>query len=106
MEHGCNVPHYVQCIPNAAHHKQCSPVTIEKIRKNYSANFIYLCVFINVHRKHTKQIFPEMKLRGLVPNFYIHVFVSELYIPTIGPLFCCSKIGRPIVGIYKSLTNT
>jgi hypothetical protein len=26
-----------------------------------------------------KQIFPEMKLRGLVPNFYIHVSVSDLY---------------------------
>ncbi len=28
---------------------------------------------------------PEMKLYGLVPNFYIHVSVSDLYIPTIGP---------------------
>jgi hypothetical protein len=28
---------------------------------------------------------PEMKLRGLVPNFHIHVSVSDLYIPTIGP---------------------
>ncbi len=26
-----------------------------------------------------------MKLRGLVPNFYIHVSVSDLYIPMIGP---------------------
>jgi hypothetical protein len=26
-----------------------------------------------------------MKLRGLIPNFYIHVSVSDLYIPTIGP---------------------
>jgi hypothetical protein len=25
-----------------------------------------------------------MKLRGLGPNFYIHVSVSDLYIPTIG----------------------
>ncbi len=30
-----------------------------------------------------KHIFPEMKLSGLVPNFYIHVFQSDLYIPTI-----------------------
>jgi hypothetical protein len=28
---------------------------------------------------------PEMKLRGLVPNFYIYVSESDLYIPTIGP---------------------
>ncbi len=26
-----------------------------------------------------------MKLRGFVPTFHIHVYVSDLYIPTIGP---------------------
>ncbi len=35
--------------------------------------------------KNFKQIFPDMKLRGLVPNSYIHVSVSDLYIPTIDP---------------------
>jgi hypothetical protein len=40
-----------------------------------------------------KQIFPEMKLLDLVPNFYIHVSVSDLYIPTIGPQMQYSKIG-------------
>jgi hypothetical protein len=31
-----------------------------------------------------------MKLRGLVPNIYIHVPVSDLYIPMIlVRLFCC-----------------
>ncbi len=35
-------------------------------------------------KKNLKQIFPERKLRGLVPNSYIHVSVSDLYIPTIG----------------------
>jgi hypothetical protein len=38
-----------------------------------------------------KQIFPEMKLRGFVPNSCIYVSVSDLYFPTIGPsvrLFC------------------
>jgi hypothetical protein len=44
-------------------------------------------------------VFPEMKLRGLVPNFHIYASVSDLYIPTIGPSIFCSKIGRPIVGI-------
>ncbi len=46
-----------------------------------------------------------MKLRGLVPNFYIHVSVSDLYIPTIGSQTQYSKIGRPIMGIYKPLTD-
>jgi hypothetical protein len=30
-------------------------------------------------------VFPEMKLRGLVPNSYIHVSVTNLYIPMFGP---------------------
>jgi hypothetical protein len=29
-------------------------------------------------------VFPEMKLRSHVPNSYIHVSVSDLYIPRIG----------------------
>ncbi len=38
----------------------------------------------------SKQIFPEMKLRGLVPNFHINVqylwaIYCTVYIPTIGP---------------------
>ncbi len=31
-----------------------------------------------------KQIFPEMKLCDFVPDFYIHVSGSDLYIPNIG----------------------
>jgi hypothetical protein len=51
-----------------------------------------------------KQIFPKIKRRGLVPNFYI----CERFIyciPTIGPQTQYSKIGGPIVGMYKSLTE-
>jgi hypothetical protein len=29
-------------------------------------------------------VFPEMKLLDLIPNSYIHVSVSDLYIPRIG----------------------
>ncbi len=53
--------------------------------------------------KNSKQIFPESKLCGFVPNFCIHVSVSHLYIPTMGPpilLYCVCGL---IVGIYKSL---
>jgi hypothetical protein len=32
----------------------------------------------------SKQIFPERKYRGLSPNFHIHAYVNDLYIPTIG----------------------
>jgi hypothetical protein len=46
-------------------------------------------------------VFSEMKLRGLVPNSYIHVSVSDLYIfPGSGYLFGYSKIGRLTLGIY------
>ncbi len=31
-----------------------------------------------------KQIFPEKELRGRSPNSYIHVSVSDLYLPTTG----------------------
>jgi hypothetical protein len=36
------------------------------------------------YTENSKQIFPEIKLRGLSPNSYIHVSVSVLYILTIG----------------------
>ncbi len=39
--------------------------------------------------ENSKQIFPEMKVRGLVPNFYTHESVSDLYISTISRLLCC-----------------
>jgi hypothetical protein len=46
------------------------------------------------------------ELRGLSPNIHIHVSVSDLYIPKISTHISCSRIGRSIVGTYKSLTDT
>ncbi len=40
-------------------------------------------------------------LCGLSPNFHIHVSVGDLYNPRIGPHISCSRIGRPILEIYK-----
>jgi hypothetical protein len=45
------------------------------------------------------------ELRGLSLNFHIHVNVSDLYIPRIGPHIFCSRIGSGIIQ-YKSLTDT
>ncbi len=53
-----------------------------------------------------KQIFPEKVCRGLSPNFPIHASVSDLYIPTIGLPILLEEIRRPILGLYKSLTDT
>ncbi len=51
-------------------------------------------------------IFLFWELRGLSPNFYIHVSVSDLYIPRIGPHISSSRNGSSIVGIYISLTDS
>ncbi len=46
-----------------------------------------------------------MKLRGLVPNFTF-MYLWAIYIfQLIGPPILCSKVGGPIVGIFKSLSE-
>ncbi len=49
---------------------------------------------------------PRKKQHVLVPNFHIHVSVSDFYIPTISPHILLQKIAGLIMGIYKSLTDT
>ncbi len=50
-----------------------------------SYSFICLHSILQRHKtKKSEQIFPEKELRGLSPNFNIHVSVSGFYIPTIG----------------------
>jgi hypothetical protein len=56
--------------------------------------------------ENVKQIFPEKEYRGLSPNFHIHVSVNELYIPTMCLPFLLEEICGPILGIYKSPTDT
>ncbi len=51
-------------------------------------------------------VFPEMKRRGLVPNSYIHLSMISLYIPKIGLRIWLQQNRQPILGIYKSLTDT
>jgi hypothetical protein len=53
-----------------------------------------------------KQVFPEMKLLGLILYFYILVSVSDVNIPTFGRLILLLCVCGPIVRIYKSLTET
>ncbi len=58
--------------------------------------------------KNPISVFPEMKLHGFVPVSYIHVSVSDWYIPRIRmpTVFGCNKIGRPNLRIYKLITDT
>jgi hypothetical protein len=41
----------------------------------------------------------QKRLRGLSPNFHIHVSESDFYIHRIGPHIFLQQIGRPIMGI-------
>ncbi len=50
-------------------------------------------------------VFLFWEQRGPSPNFNIHVSVSDSYSPRIVLHISSSRIGRPIVGIYKSLTD-
>jgi hypothetical protein len=47
-------------------------------------------------RTHCKEdpiyVFPEMKLRGLIPNIHRCLSVSDFYIPTIGPPILLQQI--------------
>jgi hypothetical protein len=54
--------------------------------KEASRSFIFFILFHNAHcSKNRIYVFPEKKLRSLNPNSYIHVSVSDLYNPRIGP---------------------
>ncbi len=61
--------------------------------------------WLTVHsNENSFYVFFFWELLSLSPNFHIHVSVSDLFIPRIGPhtVFSCSKIGRPIMERYKS----
>jgi hypothetical protein len=47
----------------------------------YNIPLPFRCVYAlqRQNAENLKQIFPEKEYRGLSPNFYIHVSVSELY---------------------------
>jgi hypothetical protein len=53
-----------------------------------------------------KEIFPEKEQRGHSPNLHIHVSAIYLYIPMIDLPILLQEICGPILGIYKSLTDT
>ncbi len=58
-------------------------------KRDYGYKIVKISTSILLCTLHCKEdpiyVLPEMKLRGLVPIFHIHVSVSDLYIPTIGP---------------------
>ena len=66
-----------------------------------------LCPTLRSHNtENSKQIFPGKELHGYSPNSYIHVSVSDLYIPLTDLPIQLQEIFGPILGIYKSFTYT
>ncbi len=51
-------------------------------------------------------IFLFWELLGLSPNFHIHVSVSDLYIPRIGPHISSSREGRSVVGNWEYIIRS
>jgi hypothetical protein len=61
--------------------------------------------YVRVHcNENPSDVFPEKELRGFSPNFHVHVSVMRFIYSQ--DRLTCSRIGRPIVGIYISLTDT
>ncbi len=56
--------------------------------------------------ENSKQVFPGKELRGYSPYSYIHVSVSDLYIPLIGLPVLLQENRWAERGKYRSLTDT
>jgi hypothetical protein len=94
---GCNFPHGCDGGGRAGLvWGKCRPLLFPSYR--YSCSRIcYVVLLINIERPFhllyacllckeiSIYVFPGKELLGLSPNFHIHVSVSDLYIPTIGP---------------------
>ncbi len=70
----------VICYPNGNNYRS-------ETHLHCNGNSVYMFLFWELH--------------GLSPNFHIHVSVSDLYIPKIGPHISSSRKGRLIVGIQN-----
>jgi hypothetical protein len=87
-----------KCTENAA-----EPICFPFLKGRRQMLWCIQCTHCNENSIH---VFLFWELRGLSPNFHFHVSVSDLSIPRIGKHISCRRIGRSIVGIYKSLPDT
>ncbi len=53
-----------------------------------------------------KLLFPKQNYNVLSPSSFTYISVRDLYISRIGLPILLQEISGPILGIYKSLTNT
>jgi len=56
--------------------------------------------------KNSKKIFPGKELHGLCPNFHIHVSVSDLYIPLIGPPILLENSGKYVDRYWEYINRS
>jgi hypothetical protein len=92
----------------ATHSALLKPLSLAKLCPNcYPLQCFQLSQTLQrQNAENLKQIFPEKEYCGLSLNFHIHVSVSELCIPTMDLPFLLEEICGPMLGIYKSLTDT
>ncbi len=68
--------------------------------------FLLLSFLHTQYKEDPNYVFPEMKLRSRVPNFTFMYLWAIYVFPGSVHLFCCSKIGKPMLGIHESLADT
>ncbi len=115
-EAGGHVALYTQAF--SAHLEACLTfdfsifVSIWSKRRSHEINVPWWCSYIDLcaakeqYRKFETNIPRKGIARGHSPNSHIHVSVSDLYIPRIRLPIMLKEIYGPILGIFKSLTDT
>jgi hypothetical protein len=77
-----NIRHETQFLPGKSWSRDQALIEF-LINEKYHENAFSWCA-PTLYPENPIYVFPEMKLRGLVPSFNIHVSVNDLYIPRIG----------------------
>jgi hypothetical protein len=85
-------------------------ITLDSLKRNkqhYIYNQLLQCTAkILQYTENSKHIFPEKELHGHSPNSYIHVFVCDLFTPTIGRSILLQKNRWSAYGIIINRSHT
>ncbi len=87
--------------------EKCAPIqTALQMKGQWESNInVWFPVMYSQKWNCAASLFLKQNYNALSPNSYTHISVRDLYISRIGLLYC-SQICGPILGIYKSLTDT
>ncbi len=78
-----NIRHETQLLPGKSWSRDQALMLNFLMKDKYHENAFSWCA-PTLYPENPIYVLPEMKLRSLFPNFYIHVSVSDLDIPRIG----------------------